>query len=221
MPDFTLDREALTKIMDLMEHQFGPDCEIILHDLTGDYDKTIIDIRNGHITNRKVGDCGSNLGLEVIRGTVSNGDRFNYITRTRNGKTLRSSTVYFYNEEKQLIGALCVNTDISESIRLEEYLREINRYSPKHEENGEEFFANNVSDLLEYLIQEGMCIVGKQCEDMTKQDKLKMLQFLDGKGAFLITKSSEKICEVLGISKFTLYNYLDILRNGSDKGTGK
>jgi len=66
-----------------------------------------------------------------------------------------------------------------------------------------------------------MCIVGKQCEDMTKQDKLKMLQFLDGKGAFLITKSSEKICEVLGISKFTLYNYLDILRNGSDKGTGK
>ena len=32
------------------------------------------------------------------------------------------------------------------------------------------------------------------------------------KGALLITKSGTRICKFLGISKFTLYNYLDELR---------
>ena len=38
------------------------------------------------------------------------------------------------------------------------------------------------------------------------------LSILDKKGAFLIAKSSEKICGYLGISKFTLYKYLDAIR---------
>ena len=75
-------KELFTKILDMLEQHFGQSCEIVLHDLTREYDHTIVDIRNGHITGRKVGDCGSNLGLEVLRGTVVNGDRFNYISHT-------------------------------------------------------------------------------------------------------------------------------------------
>ena len=36
--------------------QFGEDCEIVIHDLTGDSrKKTIVAIENGHVTGRKVG----------------------------------------------------------------------------------------------------------------------------------------------------------------------
>lgn len=63
------------QLMDMLETQLSVNEEIVLHDLTNDYDHTIVDIRHGHVTNRKVGDCGSNLGLEVLRGTVENGDR--------------------------------------------------------------------------------------------------------------------------------------------------
>ena len=58
------------RLLDMLEQQLGTNTEILLHDLTKDYNHTIVDIRNGHITNRKIGDCGSNLGLRVLSGKV-------------------------------------------------------------------------------------------------------------------------------------------------------
>ena len=49
-------------LLSMLEAQYGSNCEIVLHDLTKDYNHTIVDIRNGHITGRKIGDCGNNLG---------------------------------------------------------------------------------------------------------------------------------------------------------------
>ena len=48
---------------------------------------------------------------------------------------------------------------------------------------------------------------------MGREEKMKFLKYLDSKGAFLISKSSEKVCEFLGISKYTLYNYLETVRS--------
>ena len=56
-------------------------------------------------------------------------------------------------------------------------------------------------------------------EKLTKADKLKFLDYLDKKGAFLISKSGDRVCDHLHISKFTLYKYLEIVRgenNGSN-----
>ena len=50
---------------------------------------------------------------------------------------------------------------------------------------------------------------------MTKEDKIHFIQLLDQKGALLISKSGERICSYLGISKFTLYKYLDIARGAA------
>ena len=49
-------RLLFSQILDLLEHHFGPQCEIVLHDNTKDYAHTIIDIRNGQISGRKIGD---------------------------------------------------------------------------------------------------------------------------------------------------------------------
>ena len=100
------DWDTWQRLMSMLEHQFGSNCEIILHDLTKDYNHTIVDIRNGHITGRNIGDCGSNLGLEVLRGTVQEGDRYNYVVYTRDGKILRSSTMFIKNDEGNVIGCL-------------------------------------------------------------------------------------------------------------------
>ena len=45
---------------------------------------------------------------------------------------------------------------------------------------------------------------------MTKEDKVRAIQFLSNSGALLITKSGDKIAKYFGISKYTLYSYLDI-----------
>ena len=54
---------------------------------------------------------------------------------------------------------------------------------------------------------------------MSKVERIRFLRFLDEKGAFLITRSSEKVCDLLNISKFTFYNYLDAARAQKQDGT--
>jgi predicted transcriptional regulator YheO len=203
--------------MKMLAMEFGDHCEVVLHDLSHDYDHTIVEILNRHITGRNIGDCGSNLGLEVLRGTVKDGDRYSYVTYTRDGKILRSSTVYIKNDEGNLIGALCVNLDITETIRFENFLKKFNQFNTQ--EDSREVFVNSVGELLDFLLQEAEKSVGKPVASMTKEDKLKFLKSLDDKGAFLISKSGERVCKYLGVSKFTLYNYLDTVRkNGKPEG---
>lgn len=204
--------ELLQQIMRLIANQFGSNCEVVLHDLTKDYAHTIVDIINGHVTNRKVGDCGSNLGLEVLRGTVKSGDRFNYVTNTRDGKILKSSSIYLKDSEGQVIGSLCVNYDITQTVQMEGFLKQFNQY----EVHPEEVFSSDISTLLDYLIEQATLLVGKKPNEMSKNERMQFLAYLDDKGAFLITHSSEKICKLLGISKYTFYSYLDSVRSQAD-----
>ena len=100
MLSYQANKEWLHKLMDLLEAHFGPDVEFVLHDLTLDYEHTIVDIRNGHITGREIGGTGDILGLEYIRNaSEDNGTYYNFIEYTKEGKTLRSSTLFLRDED--------------------------------------------------------------------------------------------------------------------------
>ena len=207
--------DLLTRLMKAIAAQVGPNCEVVLHDNEDDYDHTIAAIENGHVTGRNVGDCGTNLGLEVLRGTVRNGDKYNYMTQTRDGKVLRSSSIYIYDDEGQAIGALCMNWDITEYINAGKALQQITDASGDTEAEPEvkEVISSNVSDILDAMIHDSLMYVGKPVDKMSKEDKMKGLKYLDEKGAFLIKKSGEKVMEFYKISKYTLYNYLEQSQN--------
>ena len=203
--------DLLTRMMKAIAAQVGPNCEVVLHDYEDDYDHTIAAIENGHVTGRNVGDCGTNLGLEVLRGTTRNGDKYNYMTQTRDGKVLRSSSIYIYDDHGQAIGALCMNWDVTEFINAGKALQQITEVSGDHEAEPEvkEVISSNVSDILDAMIHDSLKYVGKPVDKMSKEDKMKGLKYLDEKGAFLIKKSGEKVMEFYKISKYTLYNYLE------------
>lgn len=186
---------------------FGTNCEVVLHDLTDSYESTVVMIENGHVTDRRVGDCGSNLGLEVLRGTVRNGDKYGYFTNTRDGRVLRSSSVYIRSDDGKVIGCLCINFDVSNLMVADKTIRSL--ISNDEGEKEEEFFVNDVNQLLDALLQKAMEEVGKPVSYMTRDDRIRVVKYLDQKGAFLITKSGNRICQFLDISKFTLYSYLD------------
>jgi len=76
-----------------------------------------------------------------------------------------------------------------------------------------EHISRNVADLLDELIEQSVKLVGKPVPLMNKEDKVKAIQFLNDTGAFLITKSGDKVCKFFGISKYTLYSYIDEAKN--------
>lgn len=206
--------KLITSIMKLIAAEFGPQCEVVLHDWSNEYDKTIVAIENGHVSGRKIGDGGSNLGLAVMRGTTDGSNQLNYLTQLNDGRILRSSSLYLEDENGEKIGALCINRDITEFIRMQNQLSEITLMpNGKPGENPEtrEFFTTDVNELLDYLLQESIRQVGKSPAYMNREEKKQVIGHLDKRGALLITRSGPKICKTLGISKFTLYNYLEEL----------
>ena len=196
--------------------QFGSYCEVVLHDLKDKpYDHTIVAIENGDMTGRKVGDCGTNLGLEVLRGTDKEGDKYNYFTQTKDGRIFRSTSIYLRDPSGEAIGAVCINLDITDFIMAEKSLASMTNRMGAGGRDGEivqEIFTNDVNDLLESLIQDSIRHAGKPVAMMTKEDKMEGIRFLDQKGALLVKKSGDRIAKFYGISKYTLYSYLDEAR---------
>lgn len=206
----------LKQVMDGLEQQLGPNFELVLHDLRRPFDSSIIDIRNGYITGRKIGDCGTNHGLSVMRKAEKNGDEYNYITHMPDGRVFRSSSMYVQNEEGVAVIALCINQDITETLALEKKLHEYNRVGVQAPQQTE-FFAHNVNELLGFYIDQAQYHVGKKASEMNRAEKMQMIEYLDNRGAFLITRSSDRVCDALGISKFTLYNYLEQIRSNANQ----
>lgn len=211
MEDLSMQLPNLERMIKMLAEQFGENSEFILHDLKRDYSNTIIAIENNHITGRNIGDGGTNLGLEVLRKPPhTNGDIYNYITETVDGRTLRSSTMYFRNSRGDSIGALCINTDITPHLNYQKELNKITMFDETKKVS--ETFSKNVGELVEFLIEESKKVLDKPSEEMTKEEKMLIVRFLDTKGFFLITHSGDEACKYLGISKYTLYKYLGEIR---------
>ena len=92
--------ELLKQLAKALAVQFGNDCEVVIHDLTRkSLHKSIVYIENGHITNRKTGDGPSKVVLETMRKDPSKiSDHLGYLTKTNDGKTLKSSTIFVREE---------------------------------------------------------------------------------------------------------------------------
>ena len=186
--------------------QFGSNCEVAIHDLTGDTEHTIVVIENGHVTGRKVGDGPSRIVLETLSNTGELPDRINYITQTEDGRMLKSSTIYIRDEQNKIIGIFAINYDITNFMMMENTVKEFLKHDTDIDKPTR--INKSVNDLLGELISQAVDLVGKPVSHMTREDKVKAIKYLDSTGAFLITKSGDKISKYFGISKYTLYNYL-------------
>lgn len=187
--------------------QFGQNCEIVIHDLRdNNLENSIAYIENGHVSGRKIGDGPSHVALEALRGDRGHlQNHLGYLTRTKDGRLLKSSTLYIRDENGDAIGIFGINYDITNLIMAENVLHSI----VSTEEAEPQQITSSVNELLDELIEQSVKLVGKPVALMNKDDKIKAIQFLNESGAFLITKSGDKVSNYFGISKYTLYSYID------------
>ena len=193
--------------------QFGSSCEIAIHDLkTKDLEKSIVYIENGHVSNRQTGDGPSGIVLETLQSDPSTiHDKLSYLTKTEDGRILKSSTFYIRDDDGSISYIFSLNYDITaftaastaiqSLIATKDNLPDLTGDSPRQ-------LTHNVNELLDLLIEQAVAKVGQPVAMMNKDDKVAVVQYLDHAGAFLITKSGDKVSSYLGISKFTLYSYM-------------
>lgn len=188
--------------------QFGSSCEVVIHDLSRNPDHSIVHIVNGHVSGRKVGDGASHVVMEQFKtNDPQPRDHLSYLMKTPDGKILKSSTVYIRGGKGKVSAILAINYDISALLMVESAIHGL--VSTEEPQPAEPEKIVNINDLLEELISQSVALVGKPVALMNKDDKVRAIQFLNQNGAFLVTKSGDKVAKYFGISKYTLYSYID------------
>ena len=109
---------------------------------------------------------------------------------------------------------MCSSDLITDSLKCEEYLKQFNMYSTPAPSSSD-LFTTDVNQLMDNLLLQCEKMFDKPLSHLNKDEKMQIIRFLDSKGAFLITKSGDRVCEFLNISKFTLYNYLEMTRHNT------
>lgn len=187
---------------------FGGECEVVIHDLTTPQSSVMYTINN-HVTGREVGQSFDHLFKEVLMSDSFEGEYLaGYEIVTDNDRSVKSSTTLIRNEKQQMIGALCINYDLSVMKEMQERLNSIipqqTQTKPPEVEREN---IQNVEEIADQLIDQ---IVGDKKHLLNnRQEKIRLIQFMDDKGIFLMKGAVEKVAAALGISKVTVYSYLD------------
>ncbi|HYE09735.1 MAG TPA: PAS domain-containing protein [Patescibacteria group bacterium] len=192
---------------------FGKNCEVVLHDVRNP-DNSIVTIANGHVTNRVVGGPMSEYGLADLRKGSFDKNRVNYLKKTKDGRILKSTSMYIKDEQDKLIGFLCINLDISEFTVMRNIINEFTFINDdmnfvSAEGNGTE---DTINDVLARIVDKVLESMGKPVAFLSKEEKVHIVQLLEGQGVFLVKGAIDYVAKVLCVSRYTIYNYLDEIR---------
>lgn len=210
---------SVIPILDALHDMLGSCFEGVLHDFKH-LDRSVVYIV-GSVTGRSTGAPVTDLVLKALReegDEVSN--RFSYETRTRDGKRLKSSTVFLRDDRGHVVGCVCLNIDLTALDIAMAALRQLVVFGDHPEapsgalssSNMSEVFEPTMEGILTSLVSDVIMAAGKPVAVMDRDDKLRVVQQLDRRGAFLVKGAVKYVSNILGVSKYTLYSYLEELR---------
>jgi predicted transcriptional regulator YheO len=194
----------------------GPKYEVVLHDLSKP-EKSVIAIRNNHISGRDIGSPITDLALKILKQREYDKTEFitNYKGYVRDGVEVLSSTYFIKNENSELIGMLCVNNDTSDIADFEKVLKEMMcRFNYKNKKNVEdnnkyeEHVGTSIVDLTKSLVAKTIDEMNIPPNRMSMEEKVQLVHEIDKLGVFLLKGGVSYVGKILQISEPTLYRYL-------------
>lgn len=203
-------------IANFIGSSFGRNCEVVLHDLAIPQ-RSVVYVVNGHVTGRKVGQAFDHL-LSIVLSSKDFKDDYlcNYETKAKDGRKIKASTVIIRDEKNHVIGALCINYDISEVESMHSILCDfLAAPAPASQNQHQPVNYESVSETTNQLIKR---IIGNaDVKNLKRSGKVSLIQFMEEKGVFLIKGSVDMVAELMQISKVTVYSYLDEVKKEKAK----
>lgn len=206
--------EGMKPIAQGIAATFGKNCEVVLHDLS-EPSRSLI-FKAGSVTNREIGAPVTNLVLEALqRYGDATEDLIGYLNRTKDGKVLKSSTIFIRDNSGKIIGCLCINFDLTEFQVAKNILEDFCQLKDLAEagfERTQEQFARDINEVVDNVVESVLQELGKPVPVMTKEEKVKAVEMLDDRGIFLVKGAVDVVAQALAVSKYTIYNYLEEAR---------
>ncbi|MCM3711925.1 helix-turn-helix transcriptional regulator [Sporosarcina luteola] len=197
-------------IADMIHATFGSNCEVVVHDLSN-VQSSLVYIQ-GNVTGREVGAPTTEVILKQLRQHGNEvKDKLGFTTRTTDGKMVKTSISFIRNDEGEVIGYLGINFDITAFSLVNQVMKEFTTVYDAEENSNhlDESYAKNIDEVFHHLISSVTLEIGVPIPEMSRNERIRFVQKLEERGAFLIQGSGDRIATVLGVSKQTIYNYLE------------
>lgn len=208
----------------LISKAVGPDCEVIIHDLSMPQ-HSVVYVENNAVTGRKPGDSFGHLVQKAFELSGTDDVFANYYYRKDN-RLIRSSSLLIKDSDGKIIGALCINIDCTaQEAQIKNTMRLLPGYDNKGdfrdawphtsasvEEDSVETSKMTVLGLVNHLIDSAVKESLADGEVLTREKRLEILRFLDSQHVFLMKGAMDRVAERLGVAKVTIYSDLDALR---------
>jgi len=188
-------------------------CEVVIHD-TSDLEHSIVWLQ-GNVTGRRPGGMMTDLGLEMLRRGQTQ-PLLNYTAYTERGKTLRSASIWLRDAYGEICGGFCINLDVTPMLALREFSRDLAPGDARTDLS--EAHVTDLGDLIDTLIAECEYRMGTPADEMNKDQRLEVVHFLDGSGAFQLRNSAVIVANRLGVTRKTIYNYLREIERDEAEG---
>lgn len=213
--------QTLRAAISALESVIGRHTEIVLHDLEHP-EKSVLAIANGHITGRVPGSPvlavpAQDQGLRALlndRGQAADNTPTvipDYLTSGKNGQSLRSSTALYRDSNGKPFAALCINTDNSDLLAAKQCLDRL--LSPGNSEAPVTEESADMTQLMADIIADSLSDLEGNQRLSRKQAKLAAVRKMQDRGMFIVKGGIEKAAAALGVTRYTIYNYLDEIRN--------
>jgi len=207
-------------LADAIVAMFGRSCEVAIHDLT-DLQKSVVHI-SGDVTGRKVGAPATDLLVKALGKKSSEiKDMYNYKTTARDGRSIKSSTIFLRDLDENVVAAFCINLDTTDFFNAAQTLSSFFNHSNSDENsNGgeiQETFASSVGETIDALFEQALVEIGKQPLSMTTDEKIKLTSILEDQGVFLMKGAVKQVSALTGVSHYTIYNYLKKIRKTTSR----
>ncbi|WP_262056930.1 transcriptional regulator [Streptomyces sp. STR69] len=207
---------ALGPVVEGIAATFGPVCEVVLHDYRHP-EKSVVAVA-GAVTGRSVGGAMSEIGLRVLARGDEADDELNYLTRTKGGRLLKSSTMVLRDSTGAVFGALCVNIDVTAVQQAQAVLTGIGGGAGTGavEAPGTTTFGNDIDSVVEAIVDDHQLRrQSRTWVQLGRAERLELFRSLDEHGVFAVRRAVEQVAARLGISRASAYNYLSQARSGT------
>lgn len=213
MTDKDLILKNLASLADAITTLFGKNCEVCVHDLSS-LQNSLIHIK-GDVTHRQPGAPATDLLIKMLQKSSEDlEDVHNYKTTTSDGRYLKSTTTFIRDKSGKPIAAFCINFDTTDFYNASQALTPFFTIQEQENHPGETF-ANSIADTVEALFSQAMAGVGKHPASMNLDEKTILVENLENNGTFQLKGAVEQVAAKMGVTKYTVYNYLKKIRHSN------
>lgn len=211
----TSDRHILNSMKALLPGialVFGPGCVVSLHSAeTPAY--PCIAAENGEIDNMTIGAPVTGFVADILADEAHHGGKNTvgvYYSKTSQNHAVKCVINIIRNEMQDLIGCMCICIDVS--MPLHEFVR---NFIPVVDNNLADSLSEpmgpvvkSVNDMIHSSIEQAVTLAnGQRSISATERNKL-IVKHLQSCGIFDIRSAVSIVAKELGVSRYTIYNYL-------------